>query len=60
MEGQTHHDTCADTVGTDCLRREHQEAAILELRVDVAAKVLEHDQNNQGQLKLTRCCDFRE
>jgi len=39
IEGQTYHDTCADTVGTDRLRREHQEAAILELGVDIATEV---------------------
>jgi hypothetical protein len=62
MEGQIH-DTCTDTVGTDRLRRElrreHREAAIVELG-NAAAKVLEQGQNNQGQIKLTRCCDFQE
>ena len=60
MEGQSHHDTCADTVGTDRLQREHQEGAILELGVNVAAKMLEWDQINQDQIKLTHCCDFWE
>ena len=51
MEGQTHHGTCMDTVGTDRLQREHQEAAILESGVDIAAKVLEWGSKQPGSNK---------